>query len=373
MCSRSGIRLWTTLLPCLAPLYLAFSLYHLTCTVAGGMPYTYTLVDNILLNCGSSGNSTALDGRTWVGDVNSKFSPLEQSQNQTSLTASGVLQSPSAVQVPYPTTRLSLSAFTYMFPVTAGQKFIRLYFYPASYPNFDRSKALFSVKAGRFTLLSSFNASLTADADGDSEDTIFREYCVNIQNDQRLNITFTPSSSNAYAFVNGIEILSMPSNLYYTLSYKGISFVGLPNQLSVGIDTALEMVYRLNVGGSSISPSGDTGMFRLWSPDNKYLRGFPQSRETSNPAIKLQFTKNVHPYTAPDDVYRTARTMGNDSTINKRYNLTWELPVDSEFNYLVRLHFCEFQPEITQQHERVFLIFIANQTAEPGVVTTRFF
>jgi hypothetical protein len=227
-----------------------------------------------------------------------------------------------------------------MFPVTAGQKFIRLYFYPASYPNFDRSKALFFVKAGRFTLLSSFNASLTADADGDSEDTIFREYYVNIQNDQRLNITFTPSGSNAYAFVNRIEILSMPSNLYYTPSYEGISFVGQPNQLSIGNDTALEMVYRLNVGGGSISPSGDTGMFRLWSPGNKYLRGFPQSRETSNTTIELQFTKNVLRYTAPDDVYKTARTMGNDKTINKRYNLTWELPVDSEFNYLVRLHFC---------------------------------
>jgi hypothetical protein len=70
-----------------------------------------------------------------------------------------------------------------------------------------------------------------------------------------LNITFTPSGSNAYAFVNGIEILSIPSNLYYTPSYKGISFVGQPNQLYVDNDTALEMVYRLNVGGGSISPS----------------------------------------------------------------------------------------------------------------------
>jgi len=183
------------------------------------MPYTYTPVDNILLNCGSSGNSTSLDGRTWIGDVNSnKFSTVEQSQNQASIPASAVRQSLSGDKVPYENARLSLSEFTYNFPVTSGQKFIRLYFYPASYPNFDRSKALFSVKAGRFTLLSSFNASLTADADGDSEDTIFREYCVNIEKDQRLSITFTPSDSNAYAFVNGIEILSMPSNLYFTPS-----------------------------------------------------------------------------------------------------------------------------------------------------------
>ncbi|XP_062150943.1 receptor-like protein kinase FERONIA [Alnus glutinosa] len=365
MWNRSRIRLWTTLLPCLALLYLAFSLYHLTCTVAGAMPYTP--VDNILLNCGSSGNSTSLDGRTWIGDVDSnKFSPVEQSQNQASIPASAVQQSFSADKVPYGNARLSLSVFTYNFPVTSGQKFIRLYFYPASYPNFDRSKALFSVKAGRFTLLSSFNASLTADADGDSEDTIFREYCVNIEKDQRLNLTFMPSGSNAYAFVNGIEILSMPSNLYYsTPSDNGISFVDQPNQyLFIGNDTALEMVYRLNVGGGSISPSGDTGMFRRWSQDDKYFRALRQSLESSNIAIKLNFTKNARPYTAPDDVYKTARTMGNDSTINKRYNLTWELPVDSEFRYLVRLHFCEFQPEITQQHQREFLIFIANQTVE---------
>jgi hypothetical protein len=215
--------------PPLIPLYLAFLLYHLTSTVAGGSLYPYTAVDNILLNCGSSGNSTALDGRTWIGDLNSKFSPLEQSQNQASLTAIAVQQSPSAVQVPYATARISLSAFTYVFPVTVGQKFIRLYFYSDSYPNFDRSKALFSVKAGSFTLLSNFNASLTADANDDPGDTIFREYCVNIEEGQRLNITFTPSAANAYALVNGIEILSMPSNLYfyYTPSdNEGLFFIG---------------------------------------------------------------------------------------------------------------------------------------------------
>ena len=56
--------------------------------------------------------------------------------------------------------------------------------------------------------------------------------------------------------------------------------------------------------------------------------------------------------------------MGMNKTINKSYNLTWEFPVDSGFVYLVRLHFCEFQLEIIAIHDRVFLIFIANQTAE---------
>ena len=363
MWNQTRIRLLTTLLPSLAPLYLSFLLYHLTPTVAVDKPSPYTLVDNILLNCGASGNSTALDLRTWIGDVNSKFFPVEQSTNQASLIASAVLQSVSADKVPHATARISLSAFTYTFPVTAGRKFVRLYFYPASYPNFDRSKALFSVKAGSFTLLNNFNASLTADADDDLGETIFREYCVNIEEGQRLNITFTPSAANAYALVNGIEILSMPSNLYYTPPDQGLVFVGQETRFYIDNNTALEMVHRLNVGGRSISPSEDTGMFRRWNPDDNYFFASEQSVVTANTTIDLKFTM-VPPYAAPDDVYTTARAMGPNKTLNKRYNLSWELPVDSGFNYLVRLHFCEFQPEITQQHEREFLIFIANQTVE---------
>ena len=72
----------------------------------------------------------------------------------------------------------------------------------------------------------------------------------------------------------------------------------------------------------------------------------------------------IPPYTAPEDVYQTARTMGINKAVNKMYNLTWEFPVDYGFYYLVRLHFYEFQPEITVTHNRVFLIFIANQTVE---------
>ncbi|GMY12861.1 receptor-like protein kinase FERONIA [Fagus crenata] len=355
MVNRKKTYLWTTLRPCFTPLYLAFLLHHLINTVTG--QYSYIPVDNIILNCGSSGNSTGLDGQNWIGDVNSKFFPREQSQNQASLTKSALQQSSFTAQIPYTTARLSFSTFTYTFPVTSGQKYVRLYFYPASYDTFDRSKALFSVKAGTFTLLHSFNASLTADADGDPGDTIYREFCVNIEKDQRLDITFTPSDSNSFAFINGIEILSMPTDLYYTPSvYKLFP-------LSIGNTTALEMVYRINVGGSTISATDDTGMFRSWTEDGKYVRDYKRSVIPVNTTIELSFSM-IPPYTAPENVYRTGRTMGTNKTLNKSYNLTWEFPVDSQFNYLVRLHFCEFQPEIVDWHQRVFLIFIANQAAE---------
>ncbi|KAG2696809.1 hypothetical protein I3760_07G076600 [Carya illinoinensis] len=356
-------------LPPFTPLYLVFFflLHHLICTVSVESSSPYTSIDQILLNCGSFGNSTALDGRTWIGDANSKFLPLEQSlNNHASLTLIADRQSPTAAQVPFATARISLSTFTYDFPVTAGQKFIRLYFYPASYSDFDRSKALFSVRAGPFTLLSNFNASLTADADGDSGDTIFREYCVNIEEDQRLNITFTPSPtvSDSYAFINGIEIVSMPPNLYYTRAEdQGFSFIGQHNLYSIKNSTALETVYRFNVGGRSISPTEDTGMFRGWSQDDKYLKEYNVLFLPFNDTINLSFA-TVPAYAAPEYVYRTARTLGNDTDINLSYNLTWEFPVDSGFYYFIRLHFCEFQPEIVQPSDRRFRIFIANQTAE---------
>ena len=332
-------------------------------TLASDSSSPYIPVDCIILKCGSSDNSTALDGRTWTGDVNSKFFPQELSQNQASLATNSVKQSSFASQVPYTTARLSVSPFTYIFPITSGQKFIRLYFYPASYGNFDRSNALFSVKARTFTLLQDFNASLTADADGHPHDTISREFYVNMVEDERLNLTFTPSDSKSFAFINGIEILSMPTNLYYTPSdNQGFPFIGQQNLYRIVNGTALQMVYRINVGGRFISSNEDTGMFRSWEPDQEYL--VPRrSALPCNMTIELNFTK-IAPYTAPQEVYRTARTMWDDKAYNKNHNLTWEFPVDSRFYFLVRLHFCEFQFDIVDWHDRVFSIFIANQIAE---------
>ena len=148
---------------------------------------------------------------------------------------------------------MSVSPFTYIFPLTTDQKFVRLYFYPATYSNFDGSNALFSVKAGTFTLLRDFNASLTADADGDPDDTIFREFCIDIVEDLRLNITFTPSNSNSFAFISGVEILSMPSYLYYTPSDDNrFPLIGEEYMFSIDNGTTLETVFKINVGGNYI-------------------------------------------------------------------------------------------------------------------------
>ncbi|XP_021802116.1 receptor-like protein kinase FERONIA, partial [Prunus avium] len=328
--------------------------------------------------CGYTGKLVNRDdGRYWTGDfgdINSTFSPFEVHQAQaasryTSLAREASLSSSfnsGVPTVPYKRARLSRSEFTYTFPLTTGHKFIRLYFYPASYgDDFDRSNTLFSVKTGGFTLLHDFNTSLTADAS--RMKTIYREFCVSIEEgEESLNITFTPSP-NAYAFINGIEIVSMPSTLYYTpaQSDDGVDLVGFQTKVPIQNTTALEMVYRLNVGGPLLFPKKDTGMYRKWDSyveEQSYLDTSSLSSShllQQNTSIELNFT-TIANYTAPKEVYQSGRSMGADT------NLTWQFPVDSKFFYLVRLHFCEFQLEITKVRDRMFTIQIADQTVEQG-------
>ncbi|KAK9199463.1 hypothetical protein WN944_014654 [Citrus x changshan-huyou] len=337
--------------------FFFFSCHHLAVVVTGDS--NYSLVEsNIFLACGWLGN-TSTPGRTWVGDVNSQYSPHEDASAPKSTTVT------ENKQVPYSTSRVSHSQFTYIFNVTAGQKFIRLHFNPTSKPRFNPSAAFFSVKAASFTLLRNFSASLTADGNGHP---FFKEFCINIEDDQRLlNITFTPSPdyNDSYAFINGIEIVSMPLNFYYTAADdpgRGFRFVGQDNPDSILNRNALANLYRINVGGQQISPSDDIrGMYRTWDTDDQYLIDARPSALPVNGSIQLTWVRN---HSAPDVVYTTARTMGQDREVNEKYNLTWEFEVDSGFTYFLRLHFCEFQIEVTEEGNRVFQIFIANLTAE---------
>ena len=60
--------------------------------------------------------------------------------------------------------------------------------------------------------------------------------------------------------------------------------------------------------------------------------------------------------------------MGPNSTRNLISNLTWGLPVDTGFNYLVRLHFCEIEANISILEVRRFTIYIDYHLAEEADV-----
>ncbi|KAG6660148.1 hypothetical protein I3843_03G080600 [Carya illinoinensis] len=332
--------------------------------VAQDSPPPHIAPDYILLDCGSSStNSASPDGRNWEGDSHSKFSP--HNTQTTSTASTPTEQIPSAAQVPYMSARIFPNNFTYSFPVSSGLKFVRLYFYPATYAAVEKSKSFFSVTANDFTLLRNFSAFLTMLTLEPPAAVVVKEFIIPVLSTQCLNITFI--SLNSYAFINGIEVVSIPNNLYMDNTHDTrIKFVGYNTIFYFDGTTALETMYRLNVGGKDVSGVDDTGMFRTWVDDSPYvlIDNFGMTpNDLSN--VTIQYTTETPAYTAPEIVYKTFRSMGRNVTANLNSNLTWNFTVDAGFNYLFRLHFCETpQKPAVYKNDRVFQIFINNQTAE---------
>ncbi|KAL3517533.1 hypothetical protein ACH5RR_020122 [Cinchona calisaya] len=269
--------------------------------------------------------------------------------------------------VPYKTSRISSTEFHYSFEVNPGQKFIRLHFYPASYRGFENSIDFFTVKAGPFTLLQDFSASLTAETLGIKY--LVKEFCLNMEEKKKLNITFLPSpipksNLNSCAFVNGIEIISMPTGLYYTPDGDlGARVVGQRSRFH-GIDngTALELTHRLNTGGSFISSVEDFGMFRIWSEDTNYLLQSGVHR-VNHQAHRIKYA-HMPAFVAPPKLYQTSWKIEGNIKVNQLYNFKWKIPITLGFVYLVRLHFCELDDGMAESEQREFNVVINNHIAE---------
>ncbi|KAF2306615.1 hypothetical protein GH714_019825 [Hevea brasiliensis] len=200
----------------------------------------YLPTDKILLDCGATSDDTDSDGQKWTADKGSKF--LVSTGNSS--TSPAATQDPAVPQVPFMTARVFHSDFTYSFPLAAGRKFVRLWAY---------------------TLLKNFSVAQTTEALNFA--FIVKEYSINVDGGT-LNITFSPSSNSSkyYAFVNGIEIVSMPD--IYSNTDGTLMIVGNSAPFTIDNSTALENVYRLNVGGNDISPSGDTADVVAWANDH---------------------------------------------------------------------------------------------------------
>ncbi|GMP28635.1 hypothetical protein CsSME_00004101 [Camellia sinensis var. sinensis] len=238
-------------------LYLYSLLHFLSSTAATTPPYTRT--DYFLLNCGSSSNATSQDGHSWNGDTTS--SPSTATQQDSSVT-----------DIPFLTTLIFTSKFTYTFPVFCGPKFIRLYFYPATYLNVDRSKSYFSVTAANYTLLTNFSAFLTVSALVPQQSRLVKEFILSVRDTQKLDITLNPSP-NSYAFINGIEVVSIPNNIYMKGNLNPIPLVVSQQSFYIDNNTALETLYQLNVDGNKVYMNHDTGMYWTSHPDYPFKYG----------------------------------------------------------------------------------------------------
>ncbi|XP_073142209.1 putative receptor-like protein kinase At5g39000 isoform X2 [Henckelia pumila] len=271
---------------------------------------------DISINCGSSENFAAADGREWNGDEQGKFSSSVQMNGPSTSSSIASRQIVYADQAQYKTARISQSRFSYAFRLSPGHKFIRLHFNPVPYRGFEGSEDLFTVEAGPYTLVRNFSASLTAGALGVKGEPFVKEFCMNIEENQPFNLTFYPdkndrSEDRAYAFVNGIQIISMPAYLSYL--HGGVQVVGVKTLTHIydHHHTALEIIHRQKV-----------------EPSDDFVNMFGVRAAIPNRKIK------------------------------KIYYVTWKTAVDVGFRYLVRVHFREFVLNIAETEHVVFEILI---------------
>lgn len=294
--------------------------------------------DVFLINCGATSNTSDTTGRTWTQDqqkdhalnsVNASF-PSEASK----------LEWP-VHQVPYKTVRIIRSKFTYTISVSPGWKFVRLHFYPTRYgSDLDAVKSLFSVTANGFTLLKNFSPGLTAK--GSSKPFVVKEFIVPVLGGRKtLNLTLTPSP-HTLAFINGVEIVSIPNRLYTKGGFDDrISDVGTNSDFEIDDTTALETVYRVKVAGDEVPEITDPGMFRQWPSDSEAIQKIESvdtsifSRFAGFVEEYINYTKKTPACVAPKAVYGgTYLDIENEKYPKKNldFGLTWLFQVDAGFN-----------------------------------------
>ncbi|KAL5541972.1 hypothetical protein UlMin_009682 [Ulmus minor] len=335
---------------------ILFSLVFLSFTLSSDCVRTQTSESgsiSYVLSCGSSFDGTDINGRKWVPDSKFVSSPGD------SLITTAMYQDPSLPsQVPYMSARIFKSNSTYKFSVPPKKRqWLRLHFYPSPYSTFDPANAYFSVIANGVTLLQNFSAYITAKAL--TQAYLIKEFSILPVQTGILSLHFKPSleHTGSFAFVNGIEIIPMP-DIFQPANLVGFS----PQTIDVQSST-VETMYRLNVGGQYIPTTNDSDLSRTWIDDTPYLFGAASGiTNEAGKNVGIHYPPDVPEYIAPVSLYKTARSMGPNSNINKNYNLTWVFYVPAHFTYVVRFHFCEL--ELTKVNQRVFDIFLNNQTAQ---------
>ncbi|MCD9639126.1 hypothetical protein HAX54_023480 [Datura stramonium] len=291
-------------------------------------------VDNYLINCGSSENTTIGDRVFLADNLNTTQRVfVDTTLESIPSTYSSVL---------YQTARVLNETSEFAFSIKKqGRHWIRLYFYPFSDEIFNLSSAKFSVSAQNITLLKNFQPLSVPSV---------KEYTLNITSTS-LVLKFTPFSSS-FAFVNALEILSLPDELFPV----GAGTHNLREQ-------ALETVVRVNMGNVAVLPQNDTS-WRFWEPDGRYLtsRNLVQfvSRTQAVNYTRQGPSRNI----APPLVYGTATRLLSDSDPNTLANVTWSFDVDPGFDYFIRLHFCDIVSghsdpnRVGGEHDILFNVFI---------------
>ncbi|XP_073024895.1 probable receptor-like protein kinase At5g61350 [Primulina eburnea] len=308
---------------------------------------SFNPTDVHLIDCGSPDDTVLDDGRTFKSDPQSASYLSTDEDILTSINSfpNNSLTFSPVVSLPlYITARIFTHESIYLFPILKpGRHWIRLHFYPLHHRSYNLTSATFTVTADDIVLLHGFSVK-------NRDKMVFKEYLVNVTSD-KITLKFSPLK-NSFAFVNAIEVVSSPKDLISD-SASAVYPVGDFN----GLDGyALEVSYRLNVGGAIVTPKNDT-LWRTWLQDGQFMK-FPQgARNVSVPTNLIKYPNGgATPLIAPYSVYATADQMGDSGVNDPNFNLTWEMTVDPSFSYLIRLHFCDIVS--TGLNELYFNVYI---------------
>ncbi|KAL1300732.1 hypothetical protein HN51_045383 [Arachis hypogaea] len=308
--------------------------------------------DNYLIDCGSETGTTLPDGRTFKSDPQANTYLQANDQNKVSIENGN--NNPDLPNPLYSSARIFMQEAKYSFHlIQPGYHWVRLYFYPIKNNIFDLQKATFSVNAYKYVLLHSFNVN-------NNDKPILKEYLINA-NEPIFTLSFTPLKNSA-AFINAIEIVSVPDNLLFDSGsnlFPVGDYSGLTNH-------AFQPVYRINNGGPLVTATNDT-LGRNWENDEPYITVKNAAMSVVVPTNIIKYptnNPNISPLIAPPTVYASATEMTNDSAVDQpNFNITWKFDVDTSFSYLVRLHFCDIVSK--GLNELYFNVYINEKTAIP--------
>lgn len=319
---------------------------------------------SIFINCGSN-SSVNVDDRRWIGDM--------APNNNITLSSPGIAASASTLSGNssfdplYKTARFFTGACNYTIEGVQGNYVVRLHFCPFVLENYNVNESSFDVVANGLKLLAEFNApgeishkNMDLQNSGSNSTSFFliKEYILAV-NSGTLVIELIPTKSS-FGFINAIEIVPVPDELFAgSFNKVGGSDANL-NLTGRGMET----MYRLNVGGPKITSNEDKDIWRTWEVDSSYM-----IIESAGSGIKnssnITYASLNDSSVAPLIVYETARTMSNTEVLEKRFNMSWKFQVDPEFEYMIRLHFCELI--FDKANERIFRIYINNKTAADNI------
>ncbi|KAM4117844.1 hypothetical protein ACB094_02G156500 [Castanea mollissima] len=284
----------------------------------------YTVPEKYFINCGASSNTT-VNGQVFVADSNSLSFSTGKSEEVGNTSA--------CIPKLYQTARVYRQPCSYSFEIDQnGTYIVRLHFF-AYLSRANLYDALFNVSAPGFSLLTNFSIR------NSSSFPVIKEYLLTIPQG-KFRIQFVPSQDSSLAFVNAIEVFlanetRITDNVTRVTSAGNVgNYKGLPSQ-------ALHTIHRINFGGSQIDYDE---LWRKWVADDSYLilhsdsaKNSTQYSQTPNYNSELA-TK----YTAPDDVYQTAKQLKTGANGNASLlNLTWSFPVSKNTRHFVRVHFCD--------------------------------